>query len=157
MESMKLYEIDEALASCFDPETGEILDETAFNELEEARDKKIEGVGLIVKSRAALVDELKEEKKRITDRISVLENQNKGTKEFLARYLDGKKFETARVRYNYRKTTSVQIDDATKVPAEYIRTKITEEPDKVAIKDALKKGESVPGCSLQESNNLTIK
>lgn len=154
---MKLYEIDEALAACFDPETGEILDETAFNELEEARDKKIEGVGLIVKSRAALVADLKEEKKRITERIAVLENQNKGTREFLARYLDGKKFETARVRYSYRKTASVQIDDATKIPKKYIRTKIEEAPDKVAIKDALKNGEDVPGCSLQETNSLTIK
>lgn len=157
MDGLKLYEIDEALAACFDPETGEVLDDGAFDALAEAREKKIEGVGLMVKSKAALVAELKEEKKRITDRIAVLENQNRGTREFLARYLGGKKFETARVRYSYRKATAVQIEDATKIPEKYIRTKITKEPDKVAIKDALKAGEEVPGAELREGANLIIK
>ena len=43
---------------------------------------------------------------------------------------------------------SVQIDDPSLIPFEYIRIKQIQEPDKAAISKALKNGEKVPGCRL---------
>ena len=50
----------------------------------------------------------------------------------------------------------VIVDDVTAVPAEYMETKIEQKPDKNKIYDALKKGEKVAGCRLQENESLGV-
>ena len=157
MDDMKLYEIIPALAALVDDETGEILDEEAFNELSMARDEKLEGLGMIIKNRTALIDELKAEKKRMSERIDTLTNQNEGTKSFLDSVLDGHKFETARVRCSYRKSKAVEIVEENEIPEKFINVKETRTPDKTAIKEAIQSGETVPGCNLRENNNLSVK
>ena len=157
MEDMKLYEIIPALAALVDDETGEIMDPDAFEELSMARDEKLEGLGMIIKNRAALIDELKAEKKRIAERIETLANQNEGTKSFLDSVLDGHKFETARVRCSYRKSKAVEIVEENEIPEKFLNTKTVTTPDKTAIKEAIVSGELVPGCNLRENNNLSVK
>ena len=154
---MKLYEIDEALAQCFDPETGEIVDSDAYEDLQGERDKKIEGIACIIKNRQALIDALKAEKKRMDDRIATLENQNDNTKAFLDSVLDGHRFETEKAVCSYRKSTRVDIVDMSKIPDEYLNVKTEIAPMKTAIKQALKDNKEVPGCALIETNNLSIK
>lgn len=154
---MKLYEIDEALVECFDPETGEVTDLDAYENLQEERDKKIEGIACIIKNRQALIDALKAEKKRMDDRISTLETQNDNTKAFLDSVLQGHRFETEKAVCSYRKSTRVDITDISKIPDEYLNVKTEIVPMKTAIKQALKDNKEVPGCALIETNNLSIK
>ena len=154
---MKLYEIDEALEKCFDPETGEIIDADMFEKLSTAREDKIEGVGCIIKNREALIETMKAEKARLTERIAQLTERNEKTKDFLDYVLAGHKFETARVKCSYRKSKAVEIVDQNKIPEEYITVTTKESPDKVAIGAALKDGKDVPGCCMVEHNNLTVK
>ena len=154
---MKLYEIDEALVQCFDPETGEIMDLDSYENLQGERDKKIEGIACIIKNRQALIDALKAEKKRIDDRIATLENQNDNTKAFLDSVLQGHRFETEKAVCSYRKSTRVDITDISKIPDEYLNVKTEIAPMKTAIKQALKEDKEVPGCALIETNNLSIK
>ena len=154
---MKLYEIDEALAQCFDPETGEIVDIDSYENLQGERDKKIEGIACIIKNRQALIDALKTEKKRMDERIATLENQNDNTKAFLDSVLDGHRFETEKAVCSYRKSTRVDITDMSKIPDEYMNVKTEYAPMKTAIKQALKDNKKVPGCALIETNNLSIK
>ena len=154
---MKMYEIDEALQECFNEETGEILDEEKFNALEEERDKKIEGIGLMIKERAVLIEGIDAEMKRLRERKETLKNQNESTKDFLDHVLGGKKFETERVRCMYRKSKAVDVIDEGQVPEKYIKETVKTAPDKTAIKEAIQAGETVPGCELRESNNLSVK
>lgn len=154
---MKLYEIDEALVECFDPETGEIMDIDVYEGLQEEKDKKIEGIACIIKNRQALIDALKAEKKRIDDRIATLETQNDNTKAFLDSVLQGHRFETEKAVCSYRKSTRVDITDISKIPDEYLNVKTEIAPMKTAIKQALKEDKEVPGCALIETNNLSIK
>lgn len=154
---MKLYEIDEALVECFDPETGEVTDLDAYENLQGERDKKIEGIACIIKNRQALIDALKAEKKRMDDRIATLENQNDNTKAFLDSVLQGHRFETEKAVCSYRKSTRVDITDISKIPDEYLNVKTEIAPMKTAIKQALKDNKDVPGCALIETNNLSIK
>ena len=44
---MNLYEIDAAITALVDPETGEVSDFDAFDQLSMARDQKIENLSLI--------------------------------------------------------------------------------------------------------------
>lgn len=162
--SEQMAEIEKALEECIDPETGEVLDDK-YQELQEkyqalnvAEADKTEGVCLMVKNKEALVNELKAEKKRITDRIGTLTNDIERTKEFIDHFiLKGQKFETARVRCQYRKTKSVEVADESMIPAEYMVEKVTVTPDKMAIKKALSEGEIVEGCNLIEGSSLSIK
>ena len=154
---MKLYEIDEALVECFDPETGEVTDIDSYEGLQEERDKKIEGIACIIKNRQALINELKAEGKRVAERVSALEVQNKNTEAFLDSILNGKRFETGKVLCSYRKSTRVDITDMSKIPDEYMNVKTEYAPMKTAIKQALKDNKKVPGCALIETNNLSIK
>ena len=60
---------------------------------------------------------------------------------------------------SYRKSEAVEIEDATKIPAEFMRTPKMPEPapDKVALKAALKEGREVPGARIEERRTLNIK
>ena len=51
---------------------------------------------------------------------------------------------------------SVQIAPGALIPDEYLRHP-EPEPNKVALKDALKHGKKIPGCSLERNEKLEIK
>lgn len=59
------------------------------------------------------------------------------------------------VKMNFRESESVEIVDERLLTEQYLRTKV--EPDKVAIKKALKNGEDVQGARLINKSNLQIK
>lgn len=154
---MKLYEIQEELYKCFDEETGEIIEPEKFDDLQGEMDDKIEGLGCMIKDDAFLIKGLKEEKRRITERIASLEARADSTKEFLKGLLNGRKFETPKVRMSYRKSYSVDVVDEEKVPDEYTETVETRNIHKADILKALKTGEQVAGCNLIEKNNLSVR
>ena len=55
-----------------------------------------------------------------------------------------------------RKSTSVQIDEGSVLPNDLKVVKISEQPDKKAIKQRLKDGIEVEGCRLVDNINLKI-
>jgi hypothetical protein len=57
----------------------------------------------------------------------------------------------------FRKSESVQIYSEEDIPTKFIKEKIEKSPDKIAIKDAIKAGETVPGAQLDIKENLQIK
>ena len=162
---MKLFEIDARLASCIkisddtavDTETGEVIDIEALEALEMERDAKIENIGIWIKELTANAEAIKVEKLKLAEREKSARNKAESLKGFLTVYLDGKKFETARVAIKFRNVESVSVPDVAMLPAEYIRTKITNEADKTAIKNAIKAGEVVAGAELVKKQSISIK
>ena len=65
-------------------------------------------------------------------------------------------FEVGFNKFTSRKSSSVQVDDINSLPAEYKTVKVTEAADKKAIKDAIKSGKEITGCSIVENLNLKI-
>lgn len=162
---MKLFEIDERLAACVkisddqavDAETGEVIDIEAVEALEMEREQKIENIGMWIKDLTAQSEALKAEKNKLAEREKSAKNKAERLKEFLTAYLNGKKFETARVSIKFRSVESVSVSDVAMLPAEYIRTKITNEADKTAIKNAIKAGEVIEGAELVKKQSISIK
>lgn len=152
-----LYEIDEEINKYFDPETGEILNETELEKLELERSAKCEAVAVWVKTLAAEVEAIDNERTGLLDRKITKMKQIESLKNWLSRALDGHKFETSKCLVGFRRSESVNIFEADAIPAEFLREKITVEPDKTEIKKALKLGNAVPGCELQEKLNINIK
>ncbi len=163
---MKLFDIDEKLAACIkldesrvvDTESGEIIDLEAIAALEMERDKKIENLGCWYKNLLAEAEALKAQKNAFAEREKAKKAKAESLKGFLGRYLNGKKFESAKVAMSFRKSEAVEFDAKCigDVPEEFLKFK-DPELDKVAVKKAIKAGETVPGCELVARQNLQIK
>lgn len=163
---MKLFDIDEKLAACVkldesrvvDTESGEIIDLEAIAALEMERDTKIENLGCWYKNLLADAEALKAQKNAFAEREKAAKAKAESLRGFLGRYLNGKKFETAKVAMSFRKSEAVEFDAKCigDVPEEYLKFK-DPELDKVAVKKAIKAGETVPGCELVQRQNLQIK
>ena len=67
------------------------------------------------------------------------------------------KLELPHSKISYRKSDSVEVTDFDKLPEKYIKTKIEKNPDKVAIKNAIKGGETIEGAKVVTNYNLQVK
>ena len=157
---MKLYEIEDAILNCLDPETGEIIDEALFDELNLKRDEKIENILLAVKNLTAEAKAIKEEEQNLAKRRRVTENKAESLKNFVSGILNGANFKTARVAATWRKSEGVVVGSVSDLMKnnldDYLKYK-EPEADKTKIKAALKSGVNIPGCYIEERNNLNIK
>ncbi len=153
---MKLYEINKAIESCVDLETGEIIDQERLEELRMERDEKIENVACWIKDLKAEAAALKAERDALAYREKVAKNKIASLTGFLANELAGEKFKTARVSVSYRKSETVEVEDVNGIPTQYLIPQ-PEKVDKVELKKALKCGEFIAGAKLVEHNNLVIK
>ena len=160
--NMKLYEINNAILNCIDMETGEIIDIDKLNELELERETKIEGVACWIKDLKAEAEALKNEKQALAERQRVAENKANSLKKYLAYALDGKKFSTAKCAVSFRTTESVEvttegIENLMRDGKDDLLTYKTPEPNKTAIKQAIKDGLNVAGVQLVQNISTIIK
>lgn len=158
---MNIYEIDNAMFSLIDEETGEIKDYEAFEELQMQREEKIENTALWYKNLVAESKAIREEEKALAERRKSLENKAESLKNFVNRTLNGNKFSTSKVAISYRKSTAVEVDDefidyAMKNNSDLLTYK-QPEPNKAVIKEMLQVGFDIPHAELVERNNMSIK
>lgn len=158
---MNIYEIDNAMFSLIDEETGEIKDYEAFEELQMQKEEKIENTALWYKNLVAESKAIREEEKALEERRKSLENKAENLKNFINRTLDGNKFSTSKVAISYRKSTAVEVDDefidyAMKNNNDLLTFK-RPEPNKTVIKGMLQGGFDIPHAELVERNNMSIK
>ena len=64
---------------------------------------------------------------------------------------------TPLVKINFRKSETVEVDDVNALPNVYKNVKVVETADKAMIKEAIKNGVDVAGCSIATHRNLQIK
>lgn len=152
-----LYQIDQAILECLDAETGEIIDAEKLNALFMEKNQKIENIALWIKNLQADALAYKAEKDAFAARQKAAENKVESLKAYLVSALDGQKFSTAKCAVSFRKSEAVQVDDVNSIPAEWTRIKTTIEPDKTALKAALKAGREITGCKLVENTSVQIK
>lgn len=153
---MRLYEIDEAILSCIDTETGEILDADKLNALQIEREEKVENVALWIKNLKSDAEALKAEKQAFADRQKAAENKAESLKKWLTEALAGEKFKTTRVAVSFRKTKSVQVEDIWKLDDSFVKY-AEPTPDKAAIKKAIEAGQEVAGATLVENVSISVK
>lgn len=160
---MKLYEIDWAIQSCLDPETGEVIDTEKLSALQMEREEKLENVALWVKNLEAEAEAYKAEKEAFATRERVARNKAEYLKTWLSHALQGKKFSTAKALVSFRTSEAVEVTDpeffrmwASKENSALLTYKLPE-PNKTAIKEAIRKGQLVPGVQLVKRANISIK
>ena len=147
------------LQDVIDEETGEITDLAYLAELEElqmAREEKLQNIIRWIISRRAELKAIKEEKARLDKRLKA------GTREIdflLSRYLpaqmgEGETYHCADGDIRYRHSRGVVITDADELPGEYVR--MIREVNKAEMLKALKAGAVIPGAELEERTKLVV-
>lgn len=162
---MNLYTLSQDLQNAldnlvYDEETGEILSGwEAVEALDMALDEKLENCALAYKNcladAAALTGEIKafqKRKKSVENTAERLKNSIKKAMEAAGK----NRLLTTRAAMAFRTSESVNVTDETSIPQEFMRQK-DPEPDKTAIKKAIKAGQYVPGAELVNNRNLQIK
>ena len=111
----------------------------------------------IISTREALNNQAKDEIKRL--QAFVKANDNLVIK-LRSRLLDAVKlfgaFEVGINKFGTRKSSTVEVDDVNSLPSDFKTVKVVESADKKAIKEALKNGVVIEGCSIIEKINLKI-
>lgn len=154
-----IYDIDTLVTQCVDEETGEI-DTDKLNDLIIDNDRKIENIALWIKDLKADSDGIRGEIKRLSARLHSTDSTIERLKNYLQYCLNGQRFKTSRCSITYRKSQAVKIDDDVDVndlPERFKNTVVTVTPKKQEIKDYLKMGGIIEGCSLEEKQNMQIR
>lgn len=159
-----LYEIDRQILALVDPETGEIMDGAAFDELQMAREDKLEGIACFIKNNDAQAAAIRAEEKALAARRKVLENQTERLKNILADALGGDAFQTAKVSVTFRRSSRVELVE----PALAIAWAQTNgytglvkykapEIGKDDLGKLLRNGIEIPGVALVEGLSMGVK
>jgi len=162
-ESKSLFQIEQdysSLMTALEQSEGEITPETEellkINQSE--LNQKSIGYLEVVKTKESFITLINLE----IDRLTALKKREQKTIERLENALLNAvklfgKFTVGFTTFGTRKSTSVEVTaNVNDLPKEYKTVKVTEAPDKTAIKEALKNGIEIKGCSLVENENLKI-
>ena len=153
---MKLYEINQSILECIDNETGEIIDADKLNELQIAKDEKLENLALWYKDLIAEANALKEEKEAFAEREKAAKNKAESIKNYLSYALNGENFKTTKCALSFRKSEKTVIDDIYSIPENFLKY-VEPKADLAEIKKAIKNGEEINGAHLEETQNIQTK
>ena len=162
---MKIYEIPGALRELLDrldadPDTGEVDGEAlaAYAEYNAAAAEKLEGTACYVRELKAEADAIKAEEERLAKRRKALENKSERLKNYMMPALEAMGGKVKGVMASVRIGTSqaVTVFDIDALPDAFKHVKTTIDPDKVALKKALKSGEVIPGAALEDRQSVVI-
>lgn len=160
-----LYEINQdylRLMSEIEENEGEMTPELeqalAINEADHAA--KLEAYGQIIANYKAEAEACKAEAARLkakADRAARSAERLKDTIRFFLTATDRRKVAAGVWSFSLRESVAVEVSDMEILPEGYIREKVTREPDKAALKDALNGGAAIPGAELVTRTSLQIK
>ena len=161
---MTLYEINKQIEALIDPETGEIAEGNAFDQLEMMRDEKLENIALWIKDLSAEEDAIAKEISNLKERKEKAAKKQESLKTLLLRELNGQKFSTPRCAISFRRSQKVEVDEEQFLKwaleedygDEYLRFKLPE-IDKQLLKERLKDGVEIPYARLTENTSVQIK
>lgn len=161
---MNLYEINDQLMRAFesavDVETGEIVNEEAYEALDCLQlefTEKAEGILLWIKNLKAESEALKKEKQAFESRQKAAESKADSLTRYIYGILNGEKFKTEHVAVSWRKSETAEYAGKLDcLPKECIRVK-EPELNKTELKRLLKEGAEIPGAKLLVKNNIQIK
>lgn len=139
-----------------------IDDETDLEEysksIEIQKDEKVNAIVGFLRETELMAFIAESESKRLAELARYYGNRAKRVKQSVTWAMkahDKDELKTGLFRLSFRKSSSIEVDDTEKLDEKYIVTK--KSANKVAIKKALKDGETVTGARMIESNNLIIK
>lgn len=121
---------------------------------------KATNYGFVIKQLESDVETIENEIKRLQSLKKIRENSVDRLKKNISQAMEifgVEEIKTPIIKINFRKSESVEVEDAKLVDRKFITVKQVESVDKAAIKEAIKSGENVTGAVLKQNKNLQIK
>ena len=159
---MTLYEMTAAQKELYELMTsGEIDGEVYADTLEGIGiADKIEGYCVVANELAGDLQKIESEIERLNEKKKSIENNIKRLNLRLGDCLysmNTTKYSAGTYTVYRRETQQIIIDDLQKIPAEFLKTRVSEAPNKALIKERIKAGEEISGAHLQTNQSITIK
>lgn len=166
---MKLYELTKDYMALMQAIDNEDLPEEAIADTLEAItagiEEKADSIACMLKNLDAECKAIKAEEERLAERRKAKENTAERIKQYLSESLQSAgldKIETARNRITFRKSESVEVDEASFIiwaqkNRDDLLTYSAPKVNKTEIKKALKSGDEIVGAELRIKNNIQIK
>lgn len=158
---MKLYEIDERLRALLNTETGEISEDFTqeeFEALQMAKEEKITNIAYLIRNEEADIEVLDKTVADLLDRLEKKSSKVKKLKALAAYYLeDGQTIKTPYFSVYRKVSQATEIEDKNLIPKEFMKPTTTYSPNKTAIKEAIEKGETVPGAKIVTNYSTVIR
>lgn len=167
---MSLYTIDRDIQAIIDSiydsvdENGEVtVDFTALEELKAERQAKCENIALYIKNCDAEAAAIEAEIDNLAARKKRIERKAEGLRGVLLNSMlanNDKELESPRYKATVKTSESTEILNKDLIPKEFIKVKTFEpeyNPDKVAIKKAIKAGQDVAGARLVTNTKVKIE
>lgn len=158
-----LYEIEQTYINLVE----QLMNDEVTPELEEAlqiaeKDLQTKGIAYanVIKQMDAECDIIDLEIERLTKLKKARENASNRLKERIKQAMilfDKSEIKTPLIKLSFRKSEAVIVHDVNQLPQMFKTIKVTEQPDKTKIKEAIKSGVDVIGCEIIENLNLQIK
>lgn len=129
----------------------------ALDDIQEARDAKLEGCMRVWKSLEAEVHAIEAELKLLKKRKERSEKNLEWLKGWVAGNLLKQTFRCAIGEFKWRTSEAVVPEvEGAEIPPQYARVKVITEPDKTEMKKDLKCGANIPGWRLERRSNLVL-
>lgn len=171
---MKLYEIRSDIENCVrvdeesedlvNTETGEVFDKEAFEKLQGEFNDKVLDLAKWIKNLDAERQAVYNEKQKLEKRKKTLDNKIESIRsyiDFCTLNIPKEKLpKDATTVITRSKSSSVEVDLDELMKFDNCDDYLTyapPKPDKAEIKKAIKSGQTIPGCSIVEKQNLQIK
>ena len=106
---------------------------------------------------ACRVKDNREVIKGLYDCINSIEVENEKLEQLIKEQLKGSTLKTPKVDISYKKGMLITVTDIAKVPEEYTEATVDIDVTNDKVKDAIAKGESIPGLDIVKSEYLVIK
>jgi len=160
-----LYEINQDLynvmqeaaleASESDGEISDIIGKK-LDALNQERSVKIGNVCRFYKSLLGEAAMVKEEAAALTERAKATANKAESLKNYLGYMMKpGEEYSDTTSKVSWRASKSLVVDEDAAIPKKFQR--ITIEPDKKGLKEAIESGKKFKGIFIDERNNINIK
>jgi hypothetical protein len=127
---------------------------------EEQLQNKSVAYSFVIKQMDADIDIIDAEIKRLQAAKKQREKASEYLKDRIKHAMDLfsiEEIKTPLVKINFRKSESVEVENVNALPYAYKTVKVVETADKVAIKEAIKNGADIIGCSIATHRNLQIR
>ena len=160
---MKLYQMTAAAKELYELlESGEIDEQTVNDTLESiGTSEKLQDYVHVLKSFEAEIAMFDAEIARMRENKRVLENRVEYLKGKVIDFMQAtgqKSANAGTFKLTVRESKSCEIEDESLIPLQYLREiPVRFEPDKNAIKAALKNGEQISGATLKTNYSVTAK
>ena len=181
---MHLYELSDgirAVQEAMENEDGDLTGDPeawqqALSDLEEAFDKKAIGIALLMEEWESEAARVQIEATRLSSRAAAIKNRHARLKHYLQAEMEEAGIDKIKgdlVSINVQNSPPFVEANMEALPSNFVRTTLVmpkmdvpetllpfvknEEPDKVALKELLQAGSTVPGASLHQGQHLRVR